>query len=312
MICFLKNSVKKLNPSYLNYICTTALMADDLPVFELLRNLYVMYHTPDEAYTLALLICGLFRSKNILDSVTDGGKDFIKEDMPSLFRFCEPFNNYLCSSCFMQPQISQSGDDMGITWLKNIYDMYFRDADPDKAYEIIDYIARLTGLVVTEDTQLYANFFGNDHEFDMYVREIKLLLMFGHKTNDLSNLVMFNTNTLNELENSSEFTGFVDRIAGDEPFVDISERLTSWNTDESVLWLADRLPNKLTVKLTDYFYSASIEKLRGKVRFEFDIENSKTAERLGCIFRPVTIDRFFDKELVKAQKKSVRSGKISY
>lgn len=261
------------------HILLSAVMVDDLEFFKLLYDFGAFY-------TISLLIGGIFKSKKILDFITNCGGDFLNENMPCEVNFDVLLtNNEGYPICFSD---GTAENDMLLKWLKNIYYMYFSNETPEKSYEILEHIAQNTAIDLFGRNNTFSNSIYNK----AIIRKIFILKLCGVKANDLTCFIPrdepFYTITDKDIDAVAE-------IAGNAPFITYEDCFT--RNDDFVIKLAKKLDNTLTVNLITDFSAFDIEKLQDKVRIEIDAENPKTAKYLCNIFTPYGI-------MIDEQKKS--------
>lgn len=284
-----------------NYILLSAVMADDLEIFKLIydkeNDLDFIYY-----YKSSLLICGLFKSKKILDYITDNGNNFLKEKMPYDADFNEFINNFY-DTLFNDPDIfseKEKENDILFKWLQNIYSMYFSNEAPEASYKILMNIAKNTGLIADRDRN--QAFYYSDYCFNtkkMIMREIYILLMCGHKINDLTFFIRLN---LSFSSNTSECVDVLMKIAGDEPFITVVGNRGFIDLD-FIVKLAEKLKGRLTVKLVSGFDLLHINSLRDKAKPKIDIENHETFEHISFLLKPINI---LDRTMLKVQRENQR------
>lgn len=269
------------------YILTSAVFTDNIEIFRQVYEGKLSAERTEETkicYESSLLIGGIFKSKKILDYLTCGGSDFLKEKLPFDLDFNKHTVNSLnppmgIQSLYNKPE-DEFNDDILIRWLQNIYDMYFKNETGEKLYDILTSLAANTGIIY--DIKNTDDFFYSAKSAKLIMRKIYINVTSGHKTDDLSSFIpsesMLCTGAL-------RFSEILMDIVGENPFVSF-DKYNSHICINHISILAEKLKGRLCVKLKSRFGIQDIKTLEGAVMFELDINDPETREYICSLLKP--------------------------
>lgn len=269
------------------YILTSAVFTDNIEIFRQVYEGKLSAERTEETkicYESSLLIGGIFKSKKILDYLTCGGSDFLKEKLP----FDLDFNKHTVNSfnpinemqCQYNVQKDEFNDDILIRWLQNIYDMYFKNEAGEKLYDILTNLAANTGIIY--DIKNTDDFFYYAKSAKLIMRKIYINVISGHRTDDLSSFIPSESMLC---IGALRFSEILMDIVGENPFVSF-DKYNSHICINHISILAENLKGRLCVRLKSGFGIDDIKMLEGKVRFELDINNPETREYICSLLKP--------------------------
>lgn len=290
-----------------DHIIMSAVMADDIEMFRLLCVEDKM--SPDEAeryyYTGSLLLGGLFKSRRILDYITGCGSGLLKKDTSpitdiGMFVY-GPYGPFMMSSPSLPDKDIEN--DVLIKWLRNIYELYFKNEAPERSWEILTDIAVSTGIIYGRDStgadRLMSS--SSDHHRKL-MREIYICQMCGHKINDLTAFIPMFPSCL---QYAPEYIDVIAGIAGDKPFITFSSD-TGVLDSEFISALAGRLEKKLTVRLVSAFGIRDIKNMQDAA-LETDLHDPETAAHIESLLKPpVMCDRTYFRQVQEEKRELVK------
>lgn len=255
--CFIGNAEGDIANIYIYY---HVLAADDAELFELLYTEHSPYYRD-----LSLLTAGLFKSKRILDLITDNGKDIINAQLPDdidmlrlvgrdplVSYYGNPFDSHYCKEM----------TDMVLLWIDNICRIYFDSKYSEAVYRA----AKSAGL-------FDVHFGISSVSVNIVLIEATVIKKCGMKKDDLTSFIDLCTN--------DDGIKLVADIAGKSPFIVIDYFSCTLNWD-NVKKLSKALGTGITVKLVKNFWDYKC--WDDDLKPEIDMENEETVGYLTEFF----------------------------
>ena len=130
----------------------------------------------------------------------------------------------------------------------------------------------------------YSDIFLVDKNSVDQLLKLEIARICGMKTNDISFIAYYSPYYPSNIINPQYIVKLLEDVAGENPYVDfITSEFGILNAD-NILLFADKIPNKLTIRLICGFSGGDINELRGKVKLELDISDPRTDEYLSKSF----------------------------
>lgn len=284
---FIKNCVNTFGSRAVEYIAGMAVYTDDLSLFKILYNSWgdkkirLYNFLEEEAFSslceIAFLGGVVFNSRNILDYITDCGRLLKRDNLP--FYASSPFSKiYLLEFIKQEFYLQYPGYDSHVVcWLTKLWEIFFKDTPPDKAYDCLKNIAVNTGMDVSFCIVFNKSFTYHNISMTTQMLMAEIAGICGTRIQDISFITLLFENSSNTFKD--HIYELVQKTAGDKPYVKFNE-LGFQDNAEKLLMYADIFGGDLTVRLTKKFTGEELKKLCGKVKFELDFSDPSVLEYL--------------------------------